>query len=190
MMHWNRGKVCRWVGWGWVLYSTKLVKLGYSTTIHNPTQPHTRTNMSHCGAALPSSSFALSLSMGRAAAPPNHGTSTPRHHTQAESHRACARCCWFACLEGQNERWEASKNRERGVCLGLRWPPFIYISNNQLADGVDVRGRVGEEARLGRNVWGGGLPVVWVVKLIDKKNRQMGGPLALDGGHLMWGHNN
>jgi hypothetical protein len=59
-----------------------------------------------------------------------------------------------------------------------------------MADGVKVKGCVGEEARLGRNVWGGRLPVVWGVKIIDEKNREMGGPLALDGRHLMWGHNN
>ena len=35
--------------------------------------------------------------------------------------------------------------------------------------GDDVRGCIGEEARLGRNVWGGRLPVVWGVELIDKK---------------------
>ncbi len=46
---------------------------------------------------------------------------------------------------------------------------FIYIINNQMADGVNVRGCVGEEARLGRNVWGGQLPVIWVVKFIDEK---------------------
>jgi hypothetical protein len=58
-----------------------------------------------------------------------------------------------------------------------------------MEDGVDVKGCVGEEARLGRNVCGGRLPVIWGVKIIDKKNREMGGPLALDGRHLMWGHN-
>ncbi len=59
-----------------------------------------------------------------------------------------------------------------------------------MADGVRVRGYVGEEARLGRNVWGGRLSVVWGVELIDKKNKEMGKPLALDGCHLMWGNNN
>ena len=34
------------------------------------------------------------------------------------------------------------------------------------------------------------MPVVWGVKLIDQKNREMGGPLALDGRRLMGGHNN
>ncbi len=62
---------------------------------------------------------------------------------------------------------------------------FININKNQMEDGVDVRGCVGEEARPGRNVWGGRLPVVWGGILINKKNREMGGPLALDGRHLM-----
>ncbi len=46
---------------------------------------------------------------------------------------------------------------------------FININNNQMEDGVDVRGCVGEEARLGGNMWGGWLPVVWGGILIDKK---------------------
>ncbi len=67
---------------------------------------------------------------------------------------------------------------------------FININNNQIKNGVDVRGCIGEEARLGRNVWGGQLPIIWGRILIDKKIREMGGPLALDGRHLMGGHNN
>jgi hypothetical protein len=59
-----------------------------------------------------------------------------------------------------------------------------------MGDGDNVRGCVGEEVRLGWNVWGGRLPVVWGVELIDEKNREMGGPLALDGRRLMGGHNN
>jgi hypothetical protein len=39
-------------------------------------------------------------------------------------------------------------------------------------------------------VWGGWLPVFWGGILIDKKNREMGGPFALDGRCLMEGHNN
>jgi hypothetical protein len=38
-----------------------------------------------------------------------------------------------------------------------------------MEDCVEVKGCVGEEARLGRNVWGGRLPVIWGVKIIDKK---------------------
>ncbi len=67
---------------------------------------------------------------------------------------------------------------------------FININNNQMEDGVNMKGCVGEEARPGRNVWGGWLPVIWGGILIDKKNREMGGPFALDGRRLMEGHNN
>ncbi len=67
---------------------------------------------------------------------------------------------------------------------------FIKINNNQMEDSVNVRGCVGEEVRPGRNVWGRRWPVVWGGILIDKKNREMGGPFALDGRRLMEGHNN
>jgi hypothetical protein len=67
---------------------------------------------------------------------------------------------------------------------------FININNNQMEDSVDIRGCVGEEAKPGRIVWGGQLPIVWGGILIGKKNREMGGPLALDGRRLMGGHNN
>ncbi len=67
---------------------------------------------------------------------------------------------------------------------------FININNNQMEDGVNVRGCIGEEVRLGRNVWGGRLPVIWGGILINEKNRDMGGPFALDGRCLMGGHNN
>ncbi len=74
------------------------------------------------------------------------------------------------------------------MALGSRH--FININNNQMEDGVDVRGCVREEARSGQNVWGGRLPVFWGGILIDKKNREMGGLLALDGCRLMGGHHN
>ena len=45
---------------------------------------------------------------------------------------------------------------------------FICINNNQMADGVDVRGCVGEEAMLGQSMWGGRLPIVWGVDLIHE----------------------
>ncbi len=67
---------------------------------------------------------------------------------------------------------------------------FININNNQIEDGVNVKGCIGEEARLGQNVWGGRLPIVWGGILINEKNREMGGPLALDGCRMMRGHNN
>jgi hypothetical protein len=58
-----------------------------------------------------------------------------------------------------------------------------------MKDSVDIRGCAGEEVRPGL-VWGGRLPVIWGGVLIDKKNREMGGPFALDCRHLMGGHNN
>jgi hypothetical protein len=39
-------------------------------------------------------------------------------------------------------------------------------------------------------MWGGRLPVIWGGILINEKNREMGGSLALDGRHFMGGHNN
>jgi hypothetical protein len=48
-----------------------------------------------------------------------------------------------------------------------------------MEDSDDVRGWVGEEARLGRSMWGGRLPVVWGVKLIDKKKLRDGQTLGL-----------
>ncbi len=74
--------------------------------------------------------------------------------------------------------------------LGLRWPPFYQYKQQSNGRRFDVRECVGEEARPGRNVWGGRLPVVWGEILIDKKNTEMGGPFALDGRRLMGGHNN
>jgi hypothetical protein len=46
-----------------------------------------------------------------------------------------------------------------------------------MEDGVDVRGCIGEEARPGRNVWGGQLPVVWGGIVIDKKIERWEDPL-------------
>ena len=105
--------------------------------------------------------------MGRAVAPPNHGASAPRHHTQAASRRACACCRWSARLGGRNERHRKIERGGSAFALGGR--RFKCLNNNQMGDGDDVRGCVGEEARLGRNVLGGRLPVVWGVELIDKK---------------------
>ncbi len=60
---------------------------------------------------------------------------------------------------GQNER---HRNIERGgSALALGGRRFKCLNNNQMGDGDEVRGCVVEEARLGWNVWGGRLPVVW-----------------------------
>jgi hypothetical protein len=45
-----------------------------------------------------------------------------------------------------------------------------------MRDGDEVRGCVGEEARLGRNVWGGRLPIIKGVELIDKKIERWADP--------------
>jgi hypothetical protein len=74
--------------------------------------------------------------------------------------------------------------------LALGGRRFININNNQMEDGVEIRGCVGEEVSPGRNVWGGWLPIVWDGIFIDEKNSEMGGPMALDGRRLMGGHNN
>jgi hypothetical protein len=159
----------------------------HASTTQNTTTQYTTINMSRSRPTL--QRLALSLSMGRAVAPPNHGASAPRHHTQAASRRACACCRWSDRLGGRNERHQ--KIERGGSALALGGHRFKCLNNNQMGDGDEVRGCVGEEARmLGWNVWGGRLPVVWGVKLIDKKNRWMGGPLALDGCRLMGGHNN
>jgi hypothetical protein len=63
----------------------------------------------------------------------------------------------------------ASNKRGRGGALAFGGRRFININNNKMEDGVDVKGCVGEEARLDRNVWGGRLPVIWGGILIDKK---------------------
>ncbi len=44
----------------------------------------------------------------------------------------------------------------------------ININNNQMEDGVDIRGCIREEVRPGRNVWGGQLPIIWGGILIDE----------------------
>ncbi len=50
-----------------------------------------------------------------------------------------------------------------------------------MEDGVEVKGCIGEEARLGWNVWGGRLPVVvvWGVEIINEKKLRDGWTLGL-----------
>ncbi len=156
---------------GAVLYKMGKVRVLYRklTTQHNHTQQPT-----WAATALLSSGFALSLSMGRAVAPPNHGASAPRSHTQAASRRACARCRWFARLGGRNERHP--KIERGGSALALGGCHFKCLNNNQMEDGVNVKGCVGEEARLGQNVRGGRLPIDWWVEIIDEKIERWADP--------------
>jgi hypothetical protein len=72
---------------------------------------------------------------------------------QAASRRACIRCLWFACLEGQKER---DRKIEGG---GAAWVlkggcRFANTHNNQIKFGSRDGGRVGEDVRLGQNTWG------------------------------------
>jgi hypothetical protein len=60
--------------------------------------------------------------------------------------------------------------------LALGGRHFKCLNNNQMRDGDEVRGCVGEEARLGRNVWGGRLPIIKGVELIDKKIERWADP--------------
>jgi hypothetical protein len=48
-----------------------------------------------------------------------------------------------------------------------------------MEEDVEVRGCVGEEARLGLSMWGGWLPIVWGGIIIDKKIERWGDPLPL-----------
>jgi hypothetical protein len=63
------------------------------------------------------------------------------------------------------------------LALALGGRHFININNNQMEDGVDIRGCVGEEVRPGQNMWGGWLPVVWGGKLFYKKIERWEDPL-------------
>jgi hypothetical protein len=126
------------------------VKSTYASTTQNTTTQHTTINMSRSRPTL--QWLALSLSMGRAVAPPNHGASAPQHHTQAASRRACAYCRWSDRLGGRNERHR--KIERGGSALALGGHRFKCYNNNQMGDDDEVRGCVGEEAMLGRNVWG------------------------------------
>ena len=61
--------------------------------------------------------------------------------------------------------------------------------NNQPKVVVNSEGGVREETRPGRNVWGSLSHCLgWDIN--QQKNREMGGPFALDGRRLMGGHNN
>ena len=85
--------------------------VGHST---NTTTQHTTTNMSRCRPTH--QRLWPSLSMGRPAAPLNHGAAAPQHHAHAASHRACVRCRWFPCLGRCNATHQKT---ERGA---RSWP--------------------------------------------------------------------
>jgi hypothetical protein len=60
--------------------------------------------------------------------------------------------------------WSHIKNREIGGALALGGCRSINTYNNQMEVGVRGGGYIEEEARPGRNVWGGRDPVDFAVK--------------------------
>ncbi len=70
---------------------------------------------------------------------------------------------WLVPLFGLN--FEAtSKNREIGGALALGGHRSTNTYNNQMEVGVQGGGYTEEEARPGRNMWGGRGPVVFAIK--------------------------
>ncbi len=103
---------------GWVWLGALLYKMGKVTQA--TTQNTTTTHSNHHELPPPYSPGALpSLSPWvKQAAPTNHGASAPLHHMQAKSRRACARCQWFACFGGQNERHQKIERGGSALALG------------------------------------------------------------------------
>jgi hypothetical protein len=149
---------------GWMRLGAVLYKMGKVRIVlyHKP-QPNTNT---HNNQLEPTPSYRLSLSMGRAAAPLNHDASTPLHHTQAVSHRACACCHWFARLGGQNERHQKIESGRGALALdGRRFINYTQQSNKSWHR--QWRGSWEGHATGAERV-GGGRFFALVVKLIDK----------------------
>ena len=65
---------------------------------------------------------------------------------------------------------DASKNREMGVALALGGRHLIGRYNNQIGFGDRGRRDVGEEARGGWSVWGGGIKSFEVTNSNNEKN--------------------
>ena len=68
---------------------------------------------------------------------------------------------------GQNERHQ--KIERGGSALALGGHHFKCLNNNQMGDGDGVGGCIGEEVRLGQNMWGGWLLVVGGLNKLTKK---------------------
>jgi hypothetical protein len=82
------------------------------------------------------------------------------------------------------------KIRETDGPLALDGRRIVWSYNNQMSDGIGGRRCVGEEMRTDGTRGGWHSLADAAVKLNDEKNREMGGQLALDGRHLVKGHNN
>jgi hypothetical protein len=153
---------------GLVWLGALLYKKGKVRVLYRKPQPNTTTHNNqhepqppYPSAALPSLSPWAEQSCLQIVVP-----LLPRECAQVASHQACTCCRWFARLGGQNERHQ--KRERGGSALTLGGRRFKCLNNNQMGDGDKVRGCVGEEAKLGRNVWGGWLPVIRGVELINK----------------------
>ena len=144
---------------GLVWFGAVLNKMGKVRVLYRKPQPNTTTHNNQHEPQPPYPPAALpSLSpWAEQSCPQIILQLLPNKCAQVASRQARARCHWFARLGGGKMR--GIKKRERGVCLGLRWPPFQMFKQQSNGWWVDVRGCVGEEVRLGWNVWGGRLPL-------------------------------
>ena len=88
--------------------------------------------------------------------------------------------------------YATSKNREMGRPFAFRWLPFDGGTQQPTKSWCKRWITGGDDGGQGDNRGLGRYPIVWAVKFSGKtnQNREMGGPLALDGRHSMEGHNN
>ena len=139
---------------------------------------HTTTNSS----CHHSSAF-RSLSVGRSAAPSNHGAATPQRHAQAVSHRTCVRCRRFARLGGRNVRGQ--KIERRGGCQGLKAAAILQVYTQQSIEcrRGRWRGSRGERVAGAERAWG--MPCRRLGRRIKstKIKREGDGAMAVGGRH-------
>ncbi len=140
----------------------------------------------------PSSGFLLpSHSMATSPMAPNHSTATSHESCEGTQWRLCNWRGWFPCLGCQNATHQEIK---RGV------GPMPYVAAIQLKGATTnqrsaaAMGRICSWWGTGKLGWGGTLYnrfghwIDWIK--IKIKIREVGGPLAYDGCHLMERHNN
>ena len=116
-----------------------------TTQPHNhTTTTHTTINISRCRPTL--QRLRPSPSMGRPAAPPNHGAAAPYGPMHGSRHRLCSRRPSIPCFGAS--KCNPSKNREGDGALALGGRRLITANNNQPKVGVCGGGDIGEGARL------------------------------------------
>ncbi len=119
-----------------------------------------------------------SLSIDRAAAPPNYHVVALYRSVAGAQCWVCNRNGWFLCW-GVKTR-HIKKQRDRGG-VGLRWLPFGKKSNNLQTVGRKDRRDDGEGVQLGRSVQGGCCLFMRGSKLSNAKNTTINYVKALDG---------